>query len=200
MRFRRVPENLLSSTGRIAVINALLRSPNKVWTGSELSRAAGVTPRWAIATLRALESEGVVHPEWAPPAMRWTVNQKHLLVQLLASVIDIDSRAQSALMAHLGKAVAKARPLKALLFGSTARGEESPGSDIDVLVVVKDAQARTRAREILAQEAGPFYWRFGNRLSPIVLTQREFDKRQGEGFVKQALEHGIWIRGGPPSG
>src|SRR6266581_3220398 len=67
MRFHGLPEALLASPGRFAVLKALMRQPRKAWTGSELARAAGVTPRWAIETLRLLEAEGVVRPESIPP-------------------------------------------------------------------------------------------------------------------------------------
>lgn len=179
------------------MVATLLRGPDKVWTGSELARAAGVTPRWAIATLTALEAEGVVQPSSCPPSVLWKVNRKHVLVDLMASLAKIDARAQQALRAELQGTIGQAKPLKALWFGSTARGEEEPGSDVDVLVVVKDAAAKRRTQEILARAAGPFYWRFGNRLAPIVLTRREFERRRGFGFVREALSYGIWICGGP---
>ncbi len=200
MRFRKLPEGLLASAGRVAVITALLRRPNKVWTGSELARAAEVTPRWAISTLRLLEAEGVVHPEWSPPSMLWTVNKEHLLVKMLSSIAAMDAQAQRALRTEVGRAVAPVRPLKAVLFGSMARGQGAPDSDVDVLVVVKDVRAKTRAQAHLARAADPFFWRFGNRLAPIVLTRREFEVRRSHGFVQAALEHGTWIQGGPRDG
>lgn len=200
MRFRQVPESLLSSSARISVITTLLREGDRVWTGSGLARAAGVTPRWAIVTLRALEAEGVVHASSAAPSMIWAVNRDHLLVELLADLAEVDRKAQAALLGEVAKAVSPARPRKVLLFGSTARGDEEPGSDVDVLVVVADARSKRHAQDLLARTAQDFFRRFGNRLAPIVLTQREFEQRRGRGFVKAALDHGIWIKGGPGRG
>jgi predicted nucleotidyltransferase len=200
MHFHGLPQGLLSSAGRVTVISTLLREPARVWTGSALARAAGVTPRWAIETLRALAAEGVVHPEVSPPSWRWTLNRRHLLVKMLGSLSTFDVASQAALLKELKGAVAPLNPISAIWFGSTARGDESSSSDVDLLVVVRDGRQRTRAREFLAKRGGPFYWKFGNRLAPVVLTAREFEQRKGGGFVAQALDHGVWVEGGPTRG
>jgi len=200
VRFRNLPEGLLASAGRVAVITTLLKRPDKVWTGSELARAAKVTPRWAILTLRLLEGEGVVHPAWTPPSMRWTVNRSHILLRLLSSVAELDSKAQESLRAALVRVVADVNPEVLILFGSQARGEGAPGSDVDLLVVVKDARSKARAQASLARKAGAFFWRFGNRLAPVVLTRREFESRREYGFVHEALSEGVWLRGGAADG
>ena len=200
MRFHGLPQGLLSSAGRVAVITALLREPSRVWTGSGLARAAGVTPRWAIDTLRALEWEGVVHPEVSPPSWRWTLNRDHVLVEILGQVSALDAVSRGALLRELRKAVTRLDPVCAIWFGSTARGDESPTSDVDLLVVVRDARRRISAIDSLSQSGGSFFRKFGNRLAPIVLTRREFERRKGSGFVAQALGQGVWIKGGPARG
>ena len=44
----------------------------------------------------------------------------------------------------LGQIVETARPLRVILFGSAARGETGPDSDIDVLVVMPDGTPRLK--------------------------------------------------------
>lgn len=195
MRFHGLAEGLLSSAGRVAVINALLRGHAEAWSGSALAREAGVTPRWAIDTLRSLEAEGVVHGEWSPPSWRWTLNRDHLLVMLLGHVAHLDGAARAALREELRNAVAPLNPVAAIWYGSTAGATEAPGSDVDLLVVVEDGRERMAAEEALARAGGPFYRRFGNRLAPVVLTRSEFERRQRRGFVREALDGGVWVGG-----
>ncbi len=195
MRFNGLAEGLLSSAGRIAVIKAMLRSQAEVWSGSALAREAGVTPRWAIDTLRSLEAEGVVHGEWTPPSWRWKLNRDHLLVQLLGNVARLDESARAVLRDELRRTVAPLGPVAAIWYGSTAHASGGPGSDVDLLVVVEGARQRAAAEEALARAGGPFYRRFGNRLAPVVLTRREFERRKRKGFVREALRGGTWVGG-----
>jgi DNA-binding HxlR family transcriptional regulator len=196
MRFHDLAGTLLASSGRIAVVSTLLKQPVRTWTGSGLARAAGVTPRWAIATLRALEAEGVVHAERVPPSWRWTLNRKHVLVEALSKVAALDEVSRQALLADLRQAVAPLKPQTAIWFGSTARGDEHPSSDVDLLVVLRPGASRERALDVLASAGSRFFWRFGNRLAPVVLTDGDFKRRKRGGFVREALATGVPVWGG----
>ena len=45
--------------------------------------------------------------------------------------------------------VAEAHPLRVILFGSTARGDTTPGSDVDLLVVMPDGTHRLHTMQRL---------------------------------------------------
>ena len=72
----------------------------------------------------------------------------------------------------------------ATLFGSAARKEDEPGSDVDLLLVT-DAQDK----ELLEERAREF----GIRFSPMVLTTREARAKNSKSapLLKNILEHGI---------
>jgi predicted nucleotidyltransferase len=195
MRFAGLNAGLLASGGRIAVISALLRSPARAWTGSALAREAGVTPRWAIETLRMLEAEGVVRAEWTPPSFRWTLNREHVLTELLTRLASLEDEARAALEGSLRELVRPLRPEAAFWFGSTAAGNGAPGSDVDLLVVVGEARRKAAMQESLARAGGPFYARFGNRLAPVVVTRREFERKRAHGFIGQAVSTGVRVWG-----
>jgi predicted nucleotidyltransferase len=196
MRFHGLAEGILASSARVKVIATLLSSPQADWSGSAMARAAGVTPRWAIDTLRLLESHGVVHAARTPPSWRWTVNRRHVLFRGLLPLASLDRAAQAALEKELRRAVQTIRPTAAVWYGSTARGDERPGSDIDLLVVVPRARDKAGAMDALSRHGSRIFWTFGNRLAPAVLSKREFQERRGRpGFVRDALSEGRWIWG-----
>ncbi|MEK6607271.1 MAG: nucleotidyltransferase domain-containing protein [Myxococcota bacterium] len=67
------------------------------------------------------------------------------------------------------------RLTKARLFGSRARGDADPDSDIDVAVVVRDLTEPERTEVIdLALEAWRATGRSGPLVSPLVWSDREF--------------------------
>ena len=98
-----------------------------------------------------------------------------------SAVIEATRKAVAAL------AEGKPEVLKVILFGSMARGDAVPGSDVDLLVVV-------------AESGRSFLHRIAEyRLSGIPVgvdvfpyTQQEFDKMlaEGNGLIRQALAEG----------
>jgi predicted nucleotidyltransferase len=79
------------------------------------------------------------------------------------------------------------------LFGSAARGEEAAGSDIDLILVVRDEadldNLDVRVSEISLESAAAF----GGLISPILLTETEYahKKRSKNAFWRTVLEEGI---------
>jgi len=59
--------------------------------------------------------------------------------------------------------VAEVGPLRIVLFGSAARGEAQPGSDIDLLIVMPDGAHRRRTAQHL-------YGRLGSDRPPVDLV------------------------------
>ena len=53
----------------------------------------------------------------------------------------------------IDRIVAAGRPRSVILFGSYARGESRPGSDLDILVVVDDSVANTRQESVRLRRA-----------------------------------------------
>ena len=198
MHFHGLGESLLASPKRTAVLKTLLRHTDRSWTGRELARASHVSPRWTIDTLRLLEAEGLVRAESLPPGVRWTVDTRHALLDILRPALDIDRTAQRALAGAIQQAL-KSLPIEiAIWFGSSTVGKERADSDIDLLLVVAKPPLVKPTEEGLLKAAGAIEERFGNRLAPIVLTSRSFDRKARRGFVHEAISKGTWLIGRPP--
>jgi predicted nucleotidyltransferase len=66
------------------------------------------------------------------------------------------------------------KPHRVYLFGSTARGDASPDSDYDILVIVPDDAPPERRRSRLAYEV---LWGLPRSADVLVWTQTAFDRR-----------------------
>lgn len=75
-----------------------------------------------------------------------------------------------------------------VVFGSVARGEAVPGSDVDLLIILKESSIPILER---IPRYVPNHFPVGVDVFPY--TQDEFDTRLREGdfFVKRALKEGI---------
>ena len=66
------------------------------------------------------------------------------------------------------------RPQKIILFGSWARGERGPHSDIDILVIKESAQPRPQRYA----EVRRLFWGMGIPMDILVYTPEEFARFQ----------------------
>jgi predicted nucleotidyltransferase len=106
---------------------------------------------------------------------------------------EADDAAQdgaSALDEIVRRVVEVAEPERIILFGSAARGESRPDSDIDLLVVKAGAHRRRLAQAIYRQLLG-----IGRAVDIVVVTPEDIERYQGAvGLViKPALEEGRTI-------
>ena len=88
-----------------------------------------------------------------------------------------------------------------VLFGSYARGNQTTGSDVDVLLVVADTTAKSAVEGEVDAGALAFMNRWGAPLSAIVYTMAEAAalRREDEGGLYTDLDRdGVVISGVPP--
>lgn len=87
----------------------------------------------------------------------------------------------------------------AVVYGSVARGEDTWGSDLDILLITPSAEDAQALSERLWRRDGDLMERYGP-VSVRVLSRDEFvvRVRRGEGWVKQALEESLLVRGTDP--
>jgi predicted nucleotidyltransferase len=79
-------------------------------------------------------------------------------------------------------------PRRIILFGSAARGEMGPNSDLDVLVIMPDGTHRRQT----AQEVYRRLWGFGFAKDIIVVTESDVQEYGTNPYmiIKNALEEG----------
>lgn len=92
-------------------------------------------------------------------------------------------------IAELANRIVEAvRPNRIILFGSAARGDLGPHSDIDVLVVMPDAVHRGHVTEEIYRQL----WGFGVAKDIVVVTEGDLRERCDDPFavIHQALTEG----------
>lgn len=87
--------------------------------------------------------------------------------------------------------IANYRPDRIIIFGSLARGDIHEGSDLDLLIVKNDCEARFLDRTLSVLESAPP----DIGIEPFVYTDAELQAlvAQGNAFVLTALEEGIVV-------
>jgi predicted nucleotidyltransferase len=108
--------------------------------------------------------------------------------------------------AHFLEAYAKELRVRAgiplvsqILFGSVARGEERPKSDVDLVFVIGGGKAGRDRQDALDQAMVELSGSYGNPPQVILFDHREFSRkaRSGDPFVSEVLRTGRVLYGKP---
>ncbi len=182
--------------GRLLAALAGTTSPLNLRT---LAGLADVSAAQASRLLPGLVELGLVERVDVPPSALFRLVDGNLGAQVVRQLADLRRTA----LAQLGCLVGSMDPAPrcGLVFGSMATGEAEAGSDIDVLLVRRDAvdedddswhdaveRFRESARELT-----------GNPVSVLEVSQAHLSDRLrgGEPLWRDIAEHGIVIHGPP---
>jgi predicted nucleotidyltransferase len=173
--------DLLFGTYRQRVLTQLLLHPDSHYHVRELARLTGTTPGTLHKELTKLAEVGLLLREKQGNQLRYRANRDCPVYPELAGLF----RKTSGVVSVLGDALQTLQPQPeiALVFGSLARGEENPGSDIDLLLIgdctFGDAvKALYPAQEQLQRE-----------INPVMVTSVELTRRnkKKDAFIRNIL-------------
>lgn len=161
--------SLLFGNYRQRVLGLLLLHPERTYHVREIARLTDTNAGTLHKELARLAAAGLLIREQVGNQVRYGANRRCPIFEDLANILrktsgiaDVIADALSGIAKHIRAA---------LIFGSVARGEERPGSDVDLLIVgnVSFAQAVKALQE--ARE------RIGREINPVVMTEEEFGRK-----------------------
>jgi len=152
MLFHRVLDEVLATWSHIAVLRAL-QDPSQGLTGRELARQAGLSHRTCHKALTRLEKLYILQRQRGGRSHFFALNRSHhlvakVLLPLLVAERQFGSDFRATLQKRLGKA---ARSI--ILFGSVARKQETPASDVDLCFIVQQAKDKTSVQALVHEIA-----------------------------------------------
>lgn len=165
--------DLLFSGTRQRVLATLLLQPGDGFHLRELARITGSHAGTLARDLDKLVAAGLLHREARGNQVVYRVDLKHPLYPELSALFRKTHGVAGMLREALAPVAAQTRV--ALLFGSMARGTQTPTSDVDVLVVGDVTFVD------LVQCLHPAQQAIGREINPVLYTPGEFRTRLSEG-------------------
>jgi predicted nucleotidyltransferase len=194
MVIHRVLDEVLRSWSHVAVLRTLLDT-NIGRTGSEIARIAGMHPLSALRALSSLEVLGIVFRQRGGRDHIFTLNRNHVLVQqALLPLYSGEKNFPEAIASALTKLLRR-RVISAVIFGSVARQEETPQSDLDLCCIVHDRRRQDSVRELLQSRASAIYRDFGIKIAPLILTVAEIKAKSKTSVVRDIVRSGKLLTG-----
>jgi len=194
MRIHNYLGDLLGSKTKIAVLRMLFRYPYKRFTGRELARLTrGASKSSVLRVIKDLEASDLVRTEYHGKTLLISLNKRIIVYEELAKLFGNERKAFGKITKRLKHMV----PQKAdccLLFGSVARVEERPGSDLDLLVIVPDL----RTKKEVEKNMPTYLDEYELPVSRHIWTRREFEQQRNTKLGKSIRRDAVIIRGENP--
>jgi predicted nucleotidyltransferase len=160
---------LFGSTGHVRVLRALAhdRAPQ---SAPQLAAAAGLTPQGTRGVLDVLARQRLVKAHGSGRTQLYELNAAHPLASSLAALFHDEQGRWDALVASFRDVLDRQGGVSAAwLYGSVARGDDAPGSDVDIALVVRSQAVADQVREAFV----PLEDAQQIRISLTALTARE---------------------------
>ncbi|HEX9815803.1 MAG TPA: nucleotidyltransferase domain-containing protein [Candidatus Thermoplasmatota archaeon] len=199
MRFNHIAEDLFSSETSVRILRTLVLRPGRTFTGRELARESGAPPLRALERLRLFEAYGIAQSKRAGRANLWTVNTSHALNQGLRSWFHFEQGLRTGFLDLVRRTLAPLPSVQmVVLFGSVARGDERPDSDIDILIVVDNKEHIPNVRLAVKPLQEQIEATFTNPLRPLIYFQQEMESKRTLRVVQNIEKEGIVVVKKPP--
>jgi predicted nucleotidyltransferase len=178
-------EGVLGSSSKIQILRALLPLNGPV-SGREAQRLARASSdngsRQALNTLTEL---GVLTQQRLRGSHLYTVNRDHHLIAPLQALFAAESQRfrmlRDTLRSGLEAGGVLPHVVSAILFGSSARGDARPDSDLDVMLVADTKESVDLVEDAAIDLQDEMFARLGVSLAPIVLPLARFRERYAAG-------------------
>jgi len=178
---RRDPAKLLFGADHRRLLGLLFMRAEESFHVREIARLTGVDAGNAHRVLRRFEQAGLVTATRSGNQRHYQANRESPIFAELQGIM----RKTSGLADVIRDALEPfgQRIEQAFVFGSVARGEAGPRSDVDLMVVGEVSFAE------VVEAVYPLHERLGREVNPIVMDAKEFRTRAKDpGFVARVLD------------
>jgi Bacterial regulatory proteins, gntR family./Nucleotidyltransferase domain. len=194
MRFNTSLLDVLNSKTKIKIIKFLL-AHEATMSEREMASILKVSHMSINRAMRELADINFGHFVTIGKSHLWKVNRKSYAFKALSALIkdvsvikDPLEDLEDILLRYLPRALIK----KIALFGSVSKGLENKSSDIDVFILVKNAEDKKALEPSIEKLSNLCFEAYGNRLAPYILTEREMNQKENLKIISE-IKEGVQI-------
>jgi predicted nucleotidyltransferase len=163
-------------------------------TGAQVHRLVGHSSVAGVRrVLIRLSEQGIVDVRGAGAAKLYRFNREHVAALWVQGLAGVRNQLVDRLRARI--ADWDIQPVVAALFGSAARGEATPRSDLDIFLVRPSGADEEVWVDQTAALAGAATRWTGNEARTLEMSEDELADAADEPVVSDILEHGIELAG-----
>jgi predicted nucleotidyltransferase len=174
----------------------ILAGADEGFSGRRIHRLLGNGSEQGVRkAAERLVDQGVVLRHQSGQAKIYRLNRQHVAASHIEGLVTLRTELLARLRASLSSW--KEPPLLALLFGSVARGEAGPDSDLDLFLVRRaevEEESAVWIEQLAALERNATEWT-GNDARIVEFGEDEFSGEDLDAVVREALADGVDLYG-----
>lgn len=169
--------SVLNQKSQALVLRFLWKS-NSEWSGREISRQTGISAPACHQALKQLDARGLVLFRRVSNIHLYKINSdnylvEHIFAPLFETEAALPGQVLRALKKYLTAFPENKSLLSAVVFGSMASGRERLDSDLDLLIVTRDAASAKELDRRIQGLRTLIYTKFSIPLSPYIQSLTE---------------------------
>lgn len=164
---------IFATWSNIAVLRVLSNVKTPL-SGREIAKLSGMSAPSALESLSSLENLNVIIRQRGGREHFFTLNRENYFVKkVIIPVITSEKNFPREIFREI-KNNLQDFALSAILFGSTARGEEEVQSDFDLCIVYQGITNRKKIENVIPKLREILHQKYGVSLAPFLITKKEF--------------------------
>jgi len=194
-------DEALRRGSKIKILRFLFEAKDE-HTGRAIAKAIGMSASSVYLTLQKMKEEKIITARRKGNAILYKLQEDNYVVKkLLEPLFNKEKAVYSDITSLIKKELLRQRKeiVSIAVYGSVASRAEAAGSDIDLLVVIKNGAKKTKIDEIIDKLCVVMANSFGAAISPYLLTKTEIRHKhaKNEPIIKSILDNNRLIYGEP---
>lgn len=187
-------DGILGNTGNVRVLRALWTHGGALST-TQLANETRMTPQGVRLVLDGLQAYDVIEVLGQGRSQLYQRRSEHPWAAPLQALFQTERQQWEDLMAAVRQVLDENDAVVAAwLYGSVARGEDRPQSDVDFAVLLKSAAAEATVRDSFGLLEHQLYAKF----SVVCITEADIKAgKVGPGWWGNVLREGMQLKGKP---
>lgn len=198
MRVSRPLDQIMDNKNKVVILRHLVLYPSEVATGRSLARELGMNQATCNNALKSLHRVGIVTRKHAGRSSIYEIARDTAVYEeLLKPLFGEETRMPEEAIRILIRGF-EVKSIRAFLFGSAARGTDTPESDTDVMLVIDDGADREKILDKLSENTPEAYRRFRTGFNVVLLSESELAKKmkRKDSFVTTVMAEAVGIEVG----
>ena len=197
MRINDPLDDIFHNKNNVRILRHLVLFPSKVITGRGIARELGMNHATCIRALDSLVDMGAISRKSIGKSSVYEVPDDTVLYKdLLMPLFEKEASLLDDLVGIVSKGI-KQHILSVYVFGSVARGEDTPASDIDLVLVLKAGGDKEMVEEVMAENEREAYRLYRIGTNTLLYTCDEFErmKQREHPLAREILSGGKLLYG-----
>jgi DNA-binding transcriptional ArsR family regulator len=177
MKYEDALDDVLGNKLKLRILRLFCTSGGE-YTGREIAKLAGYSQTYTIKALGDLEANGLLYRRDVARAHLYSLNEEHMLVKELKKLFDLERSALARVAKDFKEELGDSLE-GIIIFGSVARREERPDSDIDMILILKDG-SKPVVESKISSVSNATAAASGSPVSAFLATETELGRLQGK--------------------